>query len=222
MGIGRSKDNSLQTVSKHSTFVKKGMPLTVFPDPRVVTWAPTQRGDGRMRLDDHRIDLGRLRYLIEDSFGLKLDMQHYLDRIGDRLAGVIIAGEYEGGAILTWELPPEVPDDGRPENLARMVPYLDKFAVLRKSQGTGGVADVVFNAMVRGCFPNGVCWRSRKNNPVNKWYFERSRGSWKLPDSNWTMFWTTPEVPKNQQRFRDYEAVCRNIKPSWAYGKPDV
>lgn len=28
-----------------------------------------------------------------------------------------------------------------------------------------------------------------QDNPVNKWYFERSRGTWKLPDTNWTMFW---------------------------------
>lgn len=222
MGMNHSATlGAPSTPVKHSTFVKKGMPLTVFPDPRVITWKPTQRGQGRMRLDDHRIDLGRLKYLIEDSFGRKLDLQHYLDRIGDRLAGVIIAGEYEGGAILTWELPPGVPDNNDPSSLSRMVPYLDKFAVLRKSQGSGGVADVVFNAMVRGCFPNGVCWRSRQDNPVNKWYFERSRGSWSLPGTNWTMFWTTPEVPEDRQKFMDYEAVCRNIEPSWADGKPD-
>jgi amino-acid N-acetyltransferase len=78
------------------------------------------------------------------------------------------------------------------------------------------VADIVFNAMVRSCFPNGVCWRSRKNNPVNKWYFERSLGTWKLSDTNWTMFWTTPGLVEDSQKFRDYEAVCRSIQPSWA------
>ncbi|KAI5283584.1 Amino-acid acetyltransferase, mitochondrial, partial [Ascosphaera acerosa] len=161
-------------------------------------------------------------YLIEDSFGRKLDLAHYLARIGDRLAGVIIAGEYEGGAVLTWELPPGVPDDGSAASVARMVPYLDKFAVLRRCQGAGGVADVVFNAMVRGCFPHGVCWRSRMDNPVNKWYFERSRGTWKLPGTNWAMFWTTPQVPLDERRFQDYEAVCRKIEPSWADGKPDL
>ena len=103
-----------------------------------------------------------------------------------------------------------------------MVPYLDKFAVLKRSQGAGGVADIVFNAMVRSCFPNGVCWRSRKDNPVNKWYFERSRGTWKLSDSNWAMFWTTPGLPEDEGRFRDYEAVCRTIQPSWADKKSVV
>ena len=88
--------------------------------------------------------------------------------------------------------------------------------MLKRSQGAGGVADIVFNAMVRTCFPNGVCWRSRIDNPVNKWYFERSSGTWKLADSNWAMFWTTPGLVEDTQRFQDYEAVCRSIQPSWA------
>ncbi|KAL5361067.1 mitochondrial amino-acid acetyltransferase [Aspergillus floccosus] len=205
---------SLTTPTSHTTFVKRGMPLTLVPNPRVQTWTAHDRP--RMSLDDPSIDLPRLVHLIEDSFNRKLDVQDYLNRIHDRLAGLIIAGEYEGGAILTWELPPGVEDDGSPASEARMVPYLDKFAVLKRSQGAGGVADIVFNAMVRSCFPNGVCWRSRKDNPVNKWYFERSEGTWKLADTNWTMFWTTPNLPDDLQRFQDYEAVCRSIQPSWA------
>lgn len=203
----------------HSTFVKRGMPLTMLPHPRVKAWTVDNGDEPRLRLDDPRIDLGRLVYLIEDSFDRKLDVQNYMDRINNRIAGLIIAGEYEGGAILTWEMPPGVVDDGSEASRSRMVPYLDKFAVLKRSQGAGGVADMVFNAMVRSCFPNGVCWRSRRNNPVNKWYFERSRGSWKLPDSNWTMFWTTPGLPEDRQKFLDYEGVCRSIQPSWADNK---
>ncbi|KAI2789130.1 Amino-acid acetyltransferase [Penicillium oxalicum] len=215
---GRRKTiNHASTVSapsSHSTFVKRGMPLTMLPNPYVQMW--TAHSQPRLKLDDPSIDLPRLVHLIEDSFGRKLDVRDYLERVNDRLAGLIIAGEYEGGAILTWEAPPGVVDDGSEASAARMVPYLDKFAVLKRSQGAGGVADVVFNAMVRTCFPNGVCWRSRKDNPVNKWYFERSIGTWKLSDSNWTMFWTTPGLVDNPQRFRDYENVCRNIQPSWA------
>jgi len=195
------------------------MPLTVLPDPRVAPWTPKEAGWPSLTLDGPRIDLPRLIHLIEDSFNRKLDVRRYMDRIKGRIAGLIIAGEYEGGAILTWETPPGVKIDGSEASLARIVPYLDKFAVLKQSQGAGGVADIVFNAMVRSCFPHGVCWRSRKNNPVNKWYFERSRGSWKLPGSDWTMFWTTPGVPENGPTFRDYESVCRDIQPSWADNK---
>ncbi|KAF9893803.1 Amino-acid acetyltransferase, mitochondrial [Aspergillus nanangensis] len=205
---------SITAPSSHTTFVKRGMPISIIPNPRVQVWTAQNRP--RLTLDDPSIDLPRLVNLIEDSFNRKLDVQDYLNRIRDRLAGLIIAGEYEGGAILTWELPPGVEDDGSDASQARMVPYLDKFAVLKRSQGAGGVADIVFNAMVRTCFPNGVCWRSRKDNPVNKWYFERSEGTWKLADTNWTMFWTTPGLPENAQLFGDYEAVCRSIQPSWA------
>ncbi|KAJ5758670.1 hypothetical protein N7520_005826 [Penicillium odoratum] len=214
-GPVNGRPNVLNPLTSHTTFVKRGMPLTLLPNPHVQVWT-AQHQPPRLQLNDPSIDLPRLVHLIEDSFDRKLDVQNYLDRVNDRIAGLIIAGEYEGGAILTWETPPGVVDDGSPESVARMVPYLDKFAVLKRSQGAGGVADVVFNAMVRTCFPNGVCWRSRKDNPVNKWYFERSAGTWKLADSNWTMFWTTAGLPEDSQRFQDYEAVCRAIQPSWA------
>ncbi|WEW59571.1 Amino-acid acetyltransferase, mitochondrial [Emydomyces testavorans] len=219
LGVKNGPTPTCRTPVAHSTFVKRGMPLTMLPDPRISVWTAKNGRENGLTLDDPRIDLPRLVHLIEDSFDRKLDVRHYFDRVSTRLAGLIVAGEYEGGAILTWETPPGLPDDGSDESRARMVPYLDKFAVLKRSQGAGGVADIVFNAMVRTCFPQGVCWRSRSNNPVNKWYFERSRGTWKLPGTDWTMFWTTEGVPENQQRFWDYEGVCRSIEPSWADNK---
>ena len=201
-----------------TTFAKHGMHVSIFPDPKKAPWEPPQSGEPGLSLTDSQIDLPRLVHLIEDSFNRKLDVKDYLKRVEGWIAGVIIAGEYEGGALLTWELPPGVPNDGSPESRARMVPYLDKFAVLKRSQG-GSSADLVFKTMVRDCFPRGVAWRSRKNNPVNKWYFERSRGTWKLPNTGWTMFWTTPDLSLDQQTFLDYEAVCREIEPSWADNK---
>lgn len=219
-GPANGAQSAISAPTSHTTFVKRGMPLTIFPNPWQQRWTTENRT--QLSLNDPCIDLPRLVYLIEDSFNRKLDVQDYLNRVNGRLAGLIIAGEYEGGAILTWELPPGVEDDGSEASTSRMVPYLDKFAVLKRSQGAGGVADIVFNAMVRTCFPNGVCWRSRKDNPVNKWYFERSRGTWKLSDSNWAMFWTTPGLPEDPQRFQDYEAVCRSIQPSWADKKSVV
>lgn len=202
-----------------TTLAKRGMPLTIFPDPRVTPWRPPQPGEKGLNLTDPCIDLPRLVNLIEDSFGRKLDIDHYLKRIQGNLAGVIIAGEYEGGALLTWEKPWGL-KGAEADDPARLVPYLDKFAVLRKSQGAGGVADIVFNAMVRTCFPSGVCWRSRRDNPVNKWYFERSRGTVKFKDMNWAMFWTTPKL--DEQRFQDYESVCRGVEPSWADKKQQL
>ncbi|GME43672.1 uncharacterized protein LTHEOB_9604 [Neofusicoccum parvum] len=206
-----------------ATFVKRGMPVTMIPNPNLEPWRPPQPGESTFDLSDPRIDFPRLLNLIEDSFGRKLDVEHYLNRIKNKLAGVIIAGEYEGGAILTWEYPP---DDIGPngERIPRPpVPYLDKFAVLKRSQGSGGVADVVFKAMVRTCFPDGVVWRSRRDNPVNKWYFERSTGTLKLDawdGSKWTMFWTTEDVERDEGLWKDYQKVCQGIVASWMDKKP--
>lgn len=204
--------------STAATLLKRGMPLTVYPNPRTNPWTPPRPGSPRLRLTDRCIDLPRLVYLIEDSFNRKLDIEDYLNRVNENIAGIIIAGEYEGGAILTWEQP-EGLDSQSAYDSGRMVPYLDKFAVLKSRQGSGGVADIVFNAMVRDCFPEGVCWRSRKDNPVNKWYFERSAGTSKLSGSNWSMFWTTLGLTGQDARLRDYEAVCRAVEPSWADNK---
>jgi amino-acid N-acetyltransferase len=213
--LGPTIGGSVPPVVSTSTFVKWGMPLTILPDPLLDAWKPDNNGKPRLKLTDSRIDLQRLIYLIEDSFNRKLDVDDYLNRVNDKIAGIIIAGEYEGGALFTWETPAGVSDD----NYARLVPYLDKFAVLKRSQGAGGVADILFNAMVRTCFPESVCWRSRRNNPVNKWYFERARGTWKIPETNWTMFWTTDGVAEQDQMFKDYESVCRGVRPSWADNK---
>lgn len=204
------------STSVPATFVKRGMPVSIIPDPSIHPWRTPTPSSPSLQLSDPRIDLVRLIHLIEDSFSRKLDVLHYLSRIDGHVAGIIICGEYEGGALLTWESPG--PGCG-PE---RRVPYLDKFAVLKRSQGAGGVADIVFKAMIKDCFPNGVCWRSRKDNPVNKWYFERATGSWKIPGSNWAMFWTTEGVEAGYDRgiFEDYEAVCRTVVPSWADRKP--
>ena len=198
-----------------TTFAKRGMPLKVFPDPRKTPWSPPAPGFPRLRLTDAHIDLPRLVHLIEDSFNRKLDVQHYLGRVNEMIAGVVIAGEYEGGAILTWEVPLGLRYE-EAYATGRLIPYLDKFAVLKRSQGFGGVADIVFSSIVRECLPEGVCWRSRKDNPVNKWYSERSKGTYKLSGIDWTMFWTTQSLGMDGRKFWDYESVCKSIQPSWA------
>lgn len=215
---GSNGDHDNAPLTEASTVLRKGMPLIVIPAAdRMLGWRRPANGRTPLQLDkDPRVDLPRLVHLIEDSFRRKLNVKHYLERVTGRIAGIIVAGQYEGGAILTWEMPPGVNDP------KRLVPYLDKFAVLQSSQGSSGVADIVFQAMVRSCFPQGVCWRSRKDNPVNKWYFERASGSWQIPDSNWTMFWTGDDVAENEQKWKDYVDVCSSIQASWAAdGKKD-
>ncbi|KAF2835286.1 N-acetylglutamate synthase [Patellaria atrata CBS 101060] len=228
-------NSPLLDVSTPATFLKKGIPLRIIPDPRKEPWkAPGPNGTSLDLLNDRRFDFERLKYLMEDSFGRPLDVDHYVNRVKGRVAGVIIAGDYEGGAILTWEDPDESAASAKPPR--GPVPYLDKFAVLSRSQG-GGVADIVFRAMVHQCFPKGVVWRSRQNNPVNKWYFERAAGTWKMPGDKWTVFWTTEgvipgEVDEDAEGewtmederkaglWEDYVACCARVVPSWADHKP--
>lgn len=238
--LSLSRPSPTPTSSKPPTFLKNGIPVTIIPDPRTHPWKPPSPGDTPLSLEnDPRINFPRLLDLIEDSFQRKLDVTAYLDRIRGRIAGIIIAGNYEGGAICTWEYPPSTTSSSN----VQPVPYLDKFAVLTRSQGSGGVADIVWKLLTRTCFPEGVVWRSRSNNPVNKWYFERSRGMWKLPGGLWTMFWTTEGVVEEWARVRGelengegegigkenemtrwdaYVKVCEGVVPTWKDGKrPD-
>jgi amino-acid N-acetyltransferase len=225
-----------------ATFLKKGIPLTMIPDPRVFgTWLPPSPSNPSIELsNDPRINFPKLVDLINDSFKRKLHPKNYFDRIRGRVAGIIIAGDYEGGAICTWETPSSllqqgllIPPSVSPDS-PYWIPYLDKFAVLTSSQGSGGVSDIVWAALTRTCFPEGVVWRSRTSNPVNKWYQERSKGMWNLPGGQWTMFWTTEgvertwsaeewggveaEKQREMRRWDAYVDVCSGIEPSWADG----
>ncbi|KAF2111119.1 hypothetical protein BDV96DRAFT_552220 [Lophiotrema nucula] len=254
-GVGEVEE----TKPNPATFLKRGIPVTVVP-PLMDDgkgWQPPSKENPSIDLkSDPRIDFPRLLDLIEDSFRRKLDVDDYLNRIRGRVAGVIIAGNYEGGAICTWETPPSLnptttspSSQPTPSSNQMWIPYLDKFAVKTQSQGSGGVADIVWGALTRSCFPNGVVWRSRTDNPVNKWYFERAVGMWDLPlkegESNrWTMFWTGEGVTDEWARLKEegntaageveasrkrgmtnwdaYVDVCHSVKPSWADKKaPD-
>lgn len=125
------------------------------------------------------IDDLRLFELMNDSFKRKLDVESYTDRINHSLASVIIVGDYDGAAIITWE---KLSDGNR-------VAYLDKFAVSSKNQGLPSLADIIFKLICRSHLSE-LLWRSRKNNPVNKWYFERCRGSFSAKESPWKLFYT--------------------------------
>lgn len=185
--------------STQTTLLKHGTPLTILP--------------AGTKLTSPLINLPKLVGLIEDSFGKSLDLVHYLSRVDNSIAAIIVAGDYDGAAIVTWEVPPNNPS-------AEKVCYLDKFAVRKRAQGVGGVADVVFKAMAAATatiYPEGIVWRSRSTNPVNKWYFERAKGCWKLPHregDGWTMFWTIQDVEIIKRRFRDYVNVCESVEPS--------
>ena len=180
-----------------TTIIRKGMPVTIMN---------SISGLDLIKEDKiGTVDLNKLTELIEDSFGRKIDMNHYLNRINGKVAGLIVAGNYEGAAIITWETA---------KGSLNKYAYLDKFAVRRSSQGSSGVADIVFKAMTKRLFPKEILWRSRANNPVNKWYFERSKGTARVPDTNWTLFWTGSKT-REKTNLQDYVDICSSIEASF-------
>ncbi|GJJ77724.1 amino-acid N-acetyltransferase [Entomortierella parvispora] len=164
------------------------------------------------------LDLSRLQVLLESSFGKPLDGDGYYARIKDRTRTVILAGQdYMGAAIVTQEgggIPHAKGDPSSSEKAPlATVAYLDKFSVAPKSQGIG-VADILWKKLTDE-FPDLV-WRSRSNNPVNKWYFDRADGNIRIPGTNWTVFWYGP---KGLSLIRDYIEICRDIPASFTTPK---
>ena len=149
------------------------------------------------------LDHIKLKSLLETSFRRTLNEEDYFKRLDERLDFAIIAGDYAGAAIVTNELAPA--GFGHSEPIA----YLDKFAVRPENQGDGTV-DFLWVALHDESYglglsyaanPNGgkegcgvgrdLVWRSRSDNPVNKWYFERSTGHMRM--GKWVMFWCDGE-----------------------------
>ena len=146
------------------------------------------------------IDRGKLNTLLEQSFNRTLDEDSFYKRLSVSLDYIIVAGDYAGAAIVTNELSSKI---------SMPISYLDKFAVLPSHQGDGTV-DFLWVALHDESYglglpfsanPNGgkegkgeghdLVWRSRSNNPVNKWYFERSTGHLRM--GSWVLFWCDGE-----------------------------
>lgn len=163
-----------RTPQVSTSIVKKGFPVTVIDEH---SFCGDFTFDNLVR--EKTIDKDRLFGLINDSFRRELDVTAYTKRIQNSLASIIIVGDYDGAAIITWEI----------LSNGKKVAYLDKFAISKKNQGLPSLADIIFKLILQS-HQNELIWRSRKNNPVNKWYFERCRGSIGLPGSPWKLFYT--------------------------------
>ena len=170
------------------TIVRKGLPIRVYRDMESV-------------------DKSKLTRLLEESFGQILEEEPFYHRLETGLDFIIVAGDYEGVAIVTNES----------SSFGRPIAYLDKFAVLPSHQGDGTV-DFLWGALRDESFGLGLLsalnpnvgglkgqgigrdlvWRSRANNPVNKWYFERSNGFFGIPSRveggvGFQLFWCEAE-----------------------------
>ncbi|KAJ2517283.1 Amino-acid acetyltransferase, mitochondrial [Coemansia sp. RSA 2049] len=137
----------------------------------------------------------RLRELLEASFGRQLDSERYFERLRalESQGGIeiIIAGNYQGAVVVTYENISK--QDNGNTGLRSHLPYLDKFAVLPSVQGTG-MADILWAQLRRAC--PSCMWRSRNDNGVNKWYFDRSHGHARSAPTatadgatRWVFFW---------------------------------
>jgi amino-acid N-acetyltransferase len=165
--------------------------------------------------------------LLEASFGKRLDQRPFYDRLERTLDFAIIAGDYEGAAIVT--------DEGR-QTGSEPIAYLDKFAVLPSLQGDGtvdflwgalrdesfglGLLDALNNNGGRGGRGVGrdLVWRSRRDNPVNKWYFERSNGFARIQmgsgGAEGLMFWCDAEDRLERIKGESESAENRERRPT--------
>ncbi|KAH7885924.1 mitochondrial amino-acid acetyltransferase [Phlebopus sp. FC_14] len=172
------------------------------------------------------IDKAKLNHLLEASFRRTLDADAFYKRLENSLDFVVVAGDYVGAAIVTNE----------PTSNPSMLPisYLDKFAVLPSHQGDGTV-DFLWVALHDESYglghpfsinPNGgkegkgegrdLVWRSRSDNPVNKWYFERSTGHVRI--GSWVLFWCDAEKRLKSEESRRTSGGLSYIE-EWETGR---
>lgn len=171
------------------------------------------------------IDRPKLNNLLELSFGRKLDEDSFYQRLRHSLDFVIVAGDYAGAAIVTNEACVGSPS----------LSYLDKFAVLPSHQGDGTV-DFLWVALHDESYglglsysinPNGgkegkgegrdLVWRSRSNNPVNKWYFERGTGHVRM--GSWVLFWCDAEKRLKTEQGHLVAGANLSYIESWEAGR---
>ncbi|KNE69995.1 hypothetical protein AMAG_14834 [Allomyces macrogynus ATCC 38327] len=169
-------------------------PTVVRAGPKVVVHTSTSTLDRAKVVD-----------LLESAFGRSLDGDAYFARLDTHLHSAVIAGDYAGAAIVTRE---------SPGGGSGGCMYLDKLAVHPRQTAGGGLVDVVWRGLREVC-PRELVWRSRGNNPVNAWYFDRADGMVKLGNlpqgekSGWTVFWYGPE------RVDEYVEVARGVPASF-------
>ncbi|CAR29964.1 ZYRO0G21142p [Zygosaccharomyces rouxii] len=213
---------NLQDAIFVTTVLKKGIHIKIYNDSTLTAensvGLPNVPYDCADYVNDSKLNLTKLKRILDQSFGRELDLKHYMNRVNGRIASVIVIGDYEGIAILTYEGPKE-----------NQFVYLDKFAVMPHLKGSLGISDIIFNLMFK-LFPKELLWRSRRDNVVNKWYFQRSVAVMDLsmdlsdhdkqPSQFKLFYYGDPEAAfksfNNKDRLKEYARYVRDIKPSWA------
>ncbi|KAK6905580.1 amino-acid acetyltransferase, mitochondrial [Kwoniella mangroviensis CBS 8886] len=180
----------LQGITRDTpTIIRKGLPVRVLRSME-------------------EVNIPKLTNLLETSFKKKLNHEQFYGRLKNDLDFVIVVGDYAGAAIVTMEGRDNLPESKNKEPIC----YLDKFAVNPLHQGDGTV-DFLWVALRDETYGLGLLdasnpsigslrgvgtgkdlvWRSRSDNPINKWYFERSNGFKTTIDGKWKVFWCDAE-----------------------------
>ncbi|ODS65017.1 MAG: acetylglutamate kinase [Arenimonas sp. SCN 70-307] len=113
-----------------------------------------------------KLDLKRLKTLVESGFGRKL-APDYFERT--RLLKAYVSEHYRAALLITEE---------------NGIAHLDKFAVSDDAQGEG-LGRAAWQVM-RADTPQ-LFWRARSGNPVNDFYFDEADGC--LKGEKWNVFW---------------------------------
>ena len=126
-----------------------------------------RRGEKILCVDSwKKLDLKRLKVLIESGFGKKLSPDYFKET---RPLRIFVSEHYRAALVLTEE-------DG--------IAHLDKFAVSDDAQGEGlgRAAWLVMRASTPQLF-----WRSRSDNAINEFYFDEADGC--IKGEKWNVFW---------------------------------
>jgi GNAT superfamily N-acetyltransferase len=155
----------VRAVGMSSLLVSLTSPLNLLKELFTVKGAGTliKAGTEILRRDSYaEVDTGRIRQLLEESFGRPL-APDFFER--PPLA-VYCEASYRGAAILHAKPP---------------APYLTKFAVMPEAQGEG-IGHDLWHALERD-FPR-IFWRARPENPIAAWYQTECDGMLRRPGWN--------------------------------------
>ena len=235
----RSPSSLIANLITNKPAVSSSLPHALLQGNRKLTpHTPTllRRGmDIRVVRAVQDIDRTKMTYLLETSFRRVLDQEAFYKRLESSLDYVIVAGDYAGAAIVTNEPVQHSSLTESPSPGSHFpITYLDKFAVLPTHQGDGTV-DFLWVALHDESYglghpfsvnPNGgkegqgegrdLVWRSRANNPVNKWYFERSTGHVRVGE--WVLFWCDAEKRLRIEEGRKANAGLQFVE-KWEGGR---
>ncbi|MDX1381351.1 MAG: acetylglutamate kinase [Xanthomonadales bacterium] len=154
--------------------------------------------NGEAVIESDRIDeaeLAALRALLEQSFNRTLADGYFEDLPLE----CVMRSESNGAVAIVLR-----GVDG--------IPYLDKFAVTPEAQGAG-LGAAVWTALAARC-PR-LYWRSRADNPLTRWYFERSDAT--FSSDRWVAFSRGIDDFAQLSRCRD---DCFSRAESWLPAAP--